>query len=41
MLSISNNNPLIFVTEPDSLVFLLLTVFFVVFLHRVNKPVTV
>ncbi len=41
MLSISHNNLLVFVTEPDSLVFLLLTVFFVLFLSRVRKPVSI
>jgi len=37
VLSISHNNPLIFFTQPDSLVFLVLAVIFVVFLNKFNK----
>ncbi len=36
-MSISNGNPLIFITSFDSLIFLLLTVFFAIFLPRVNN----
>ena len=36
-MSISNGNPMIFLTSPDSLFFLLLTLFFAIFLPRVNK----
>ncbi len=37
VLSLSHNSPLIFFTEPDSLVFLILTVVFVIFLQKFNK----
>ena len=36
-LSLSNNNPLIFLTSPDSLVFLVLALFFVVLLNSFQK----
>ncbi|QEN09642.1 tricarboxylate transporter [Oceanispirochaeta crateris] len=36
-MSLSNGNPMIFLTSPDSLFFLLLTLFFAIFLPRVNK----
>lgn len=36
-MSISNGNPMIFLTSPDSLIFLALTLFFAIFLPRVNK----
>jgi putative tricarboxylic transport membrane protein len=39
VLSISRNNPLIFFTQLDSLVFLVLAVFFVIFLNRFNKQI--
>ncbi len=39
VLSISDNNPLVFLTQIDSLVFLLLSVVFVVFLNKFNKQV--
>ena len=39
VLSISHNNLLVFITEIDSLVFLLLSVFFVIFLNKFNKQV--
>jgi putative tricarboxylic transport membrane protein len=36
-LSISNGNPMIFLTSIDSVIFLLITLFFAIFLPRVNK----
>ena len=36
-MSISNGNPMIFLTSPDSIIFLALTLFFAIFLPRVNK----
>ncbi len=39
VLAISSNNPLIFVTEIDSLVFLVLAVVFVFFLNKFNKQI--